>query len=115
MDVERAKELCFEEVKQLLELTRVVVESCGCDYEIASEPDEVCLPTSASCPVCRRGERGYVAHRSTGVKVQSRRRPRPMHCGCGATHRNHVLLNCGETAYTPALSDRCRLRYLDDR
>jgi hypothetical protein len=43
VDVKPWKELPKEEVKQLLELTGVVVESAGFDYEIASEPDEVYL------------------------------------------------------------------------
>lgn len=63
--------------------------------------------------IYRCGDRGYAAPRlhgcesgSTGVKVQSRRRPRPgdsgrtrvyrvQHCGCGTTHRT---TSCSERA-----------------
>lgn len=43
LDVKPAAKLLDEEVKQLLELTRAVVESAGYNYEIAVEPDEVFL------------------------------------------------------------------------
>lgn len=43
VDVKPSQQLLKDEVKQLLELTRVVVESAGLDYEIASEPDDVFL------------------------------------------------------------------------
>jgi hypothetical protein len=41
LEVKPADRLLNEEVKQLLELTRAVVESAGCAYEIAVEPDEL--------------------------------------------------------------------------
>jgi hypothetical protein len=43
VDVKPSEKLLNEKVKQLLELTRDVVNSAGFDYEVASEPDEVFL------------------------------------------------------------------------
>lgn len=41
VDVKPAEKLLNEKIRQVLDLTRVVVESAGIDYEVAVEPDEV--------------------------------------------------------------------------
>jgi hypothetical protein len=41
VDAKPAEKLLNEKIRELLELTRVVVESAGIDYEVAVEPDEV--------------------------------------------------------------------------